>query len=334
MSYVTRGPNTGPGQISVKCPWCGAADPSEHLSISLSGAGWRCFRNPRAHSGRSRSWLISGLLNVSLEEAKRLAGEDASPPPEDEDFAVRVAGLLGENQVLSAGTGNFSPRLQLPKEFKRLRWGPKLARPFWEYLRSDKRKFTPGQIDWLVQNYGLHYATSGPYRYRIIIPIYDAEQRLKTWTARSILADEELRYKTLSKRGRYGLDEPVALEGPTNLLLGLPLLLRAKNPQTLVLCEGPFDAMRISVLGWHLGVYGTCLFGLNISDSQAVLLDRLMKRFKKLVLLVDPEAWALNIQMQDQLNPLPIHVGKLPEGVEDPGALPAKVGRELIQSWL
>lgn len=331
VTYVTTGPNCGPGQVSVKCCWCGAADPSEHLTINLKGAGWRCFRNPRAHSGRSRSRLIQGLLRVSQEEAKRLAGEEASPPPEDDGMVAALAGMLG----VESPQVEKPRKLEFPKEFKRLE--PHLgyvcsAEPFWDYLAV--RDYADEMVGWLAKNYELRYATRGSYRYRLIIPIYNAEGVLQTWTARSILPDEPLRYKTLSVKGRYGPDEPVALTGPTNLLLGLPLLLRVPNPEVLVLCEGPFDAFRISALGRHHGVYGTCLFGLNISEAQVMLLERLMVRFRRLVLLLDPDASFLTLQIKSQLTPLPVQFGRLPAGVEDPGALPYAAGQQLVQSWL
>jgi DNA primase len=225
-------------------------------------------------------------------------------------------------------------RLDLLPEFKPLaEQGVRpLAAPFWDYLRD--RGYTSPQVNWLVFNYRLHYATRGPYRYRIIIPIEDVEGRLQTWTGRSIVPGGTPRYKTLSATGRYGPDEPVALKGPTDMLLGLPLLLRVPNPQTLVLCEGPFDAMRITTLGRQYGVYGTCLFGLNISEAQVTLLDRLMSRFNRLVLLLDPDARHLTLRIKEHLTPLPVVAGVLPAGVEDPGALPVEQGRQLVQTWL
>lgn len=334
VHYVTSGPNCGPGQCSVKCPWCREADPSEHLTINLRGAGWRCFRNPRAHVGRSRSRLIQALLSCSQEEARRLADEGLPPPPEDSGMVEALAGMLGVETPASVRTP--LPPLTFPPEFKLL--GPTaltnsvFARQFWVYLAE--RGYSLEDRGWLADKYQLYYAVNGACRYRLIIPIYGADDKLQTWTARSILPDETLRYKTFSKTNRYGPDEPVALEGPTNLLLGLPLLLRVPNPEVLVLCEGPFDAFRVTVLGRHKGVYGTCLFGLNISEAQVVLLERLMSRFRRLVLLLDPDADFLTLRIKEHLTPLVVKSGRLPEGIEDPGALPYEVGQKLVQSWL
>lgn len=321
VPYVVQGAK----ELSLHCPWCGSADHGEHLSVSLKGAGWRCLRNPRAHSGRSRSRLIQALLSCSQDEAKRLAGEEASPSPVDEDLPGQLAVMMGDAPAKAAPT-----KLQFPVEFKPITVGGH-SNMFLDYLWG---RNSPADTRWLIENYNLHYATRGSYRYRLIIPIYDAEGVLKTWTARSILPDGPLRYKTLPAQSVVGYDGPLAACGPGQLLLGLPLLLRCPNPEVLVLCEGPFDAFRITVLGRHVGVYGTCLFGLNISDAQINLLERLMVRFRKLVLLLDPDQEFLPMRVKSDLAPLPATIGKLPAGVEDPGTLPYAAGKELVQSWL
>lgn len=322
----------GAKELSVHCPFCGTADHSEHLSISLRGAGWRCLRNPRAHAGRSRSRLIQALLKVSQDEARRLAEEAPTPSPVDEDFVSHLAGLMGDKNLVEL------PRLPLkfPVEFKPLAplTNSVVARQFWEYLKD--RGYSLEDRGWIAHQYNLHYVIPiGPYCYRLIIPIYAPDGQLMTWTARSILPNEKFRYKTLPTRPPYNsYDGPLAVAAPGALLLGLPLLLRTPNPEVLVLCEGPFDAFRITALGRHIGVYGTCLFGLNISDAQVALLDRLMVRFKRLVLLLDPDAELISFRIKEHLTPLVVRSGRLPAGVEDPGALPYAVGRELVQSWL
>lgn len=329
ITYVTRGPNTGPGQISTRCPMCGNADPSEHMSISLKGSGWRCFRNPRAHSGKARWRLIQALLHCSAEEAHRLAGDDVTATPVDYDMVSRLSGLLGLTQPDSEKPTGL---LTLPKEFKPVSSFGVFTQAFWGYTMS--RGYTADQVGWLVQKYQLHYAVRGRFAYRLIIPVYDAEGRLMTWTGRTIRPGEKVRYKTLSSQPREGYRGPLAVKPPTTLLLGLPLLLTAPNPEILVLCEGPFDAMRVSALGRHLGVYGTCLFGLNITEAQVLLVERLMVRFRRLVLLLDPDAELVTFRIKDQLLPMQVKVGILPKGVKDPGDLSKFAAQELFNSWL
>ena len=42
IPYVTTGPNVARGHFAIKCPFCGEADPSEHLGIEESTGRWGC----------------------------------------------------------------------------------------------------------------------------------------------------------------------------------------------------------------------------------------------------------------------------------------------------
>src|SRR5690606_26285475 len=124
----------------------------------------------------------------------------------------------------------------------------------------------------------------------VIFPIRDFRGVLQTWTGRSIKRDAMPRYKTLTLRfdPEYP-DKPLALAPVNDLLLGLPMLARAPSPKALILCEGPFDAVRISAFGHHQGIYATSLFGLNVSVSQVGLLRELSGRIPTLWLLLDSD---------------------------------------------
>ena len=318
IAYVTRGPNTARDHVSVRCPWCGEADPSQHMGISLKGKGWGCLRNPD-HRGRSRARLIQALLRCSSEQARRIAGEGdvVVGPPADVDFAARLKQLIGGSAIEPV------PSLRLRPEFKPLRETPR-AEPFWGYLRD--RGYTDAGIEWLADAYRLCYARSGPYRYRIIIPIYDAHGELMTWTSRTISQVNDLRYKTHPRAQ--------SVKDAKRLVLGLPLLWRAVNPEVLVITEGPFDAFRVTVLGHERGVYATCLFGLSISNEQMELIMGLAGRFRRLVLLLDPEASWTALRLMDRLSGLGVRIGRLPDGVEDPGTLNPRAAENLMRSWL
>ncbi len=65
---------------------------------------------------------------------------------------------------------------------------------------------------WLAEAYNLHYAVSGRFAYRIIIPITDRLGKVATWTGRAIDREADIRYLTLKT------DE--ARAAPGELLLG------------------------------------------------------------------------------------------------------------------
>jgi len=293
------------------------------MSIALSGAGWHCWRNA-AHRGRKATRLIQALLHCSFERAAELAGEGTASMPTDDDFAMQMRVALG-----AAPASRLRPaRLELPSEFKSLDTDSRFADPFWDYLRQ--RGYTVKQINWMARAYDLRYALRGPYRYRVIIPVYDPWGRLVSWTGRTILRDEELRYKTLPVESRFE-DETVALAAPGSTLLGMQVLTAVEKPRVLVICEGPFDALRVSALGHDLGVYGTCLFGLNVSDDQAAALMRL-EHFPRVVMCLDADAQMRALRLADRFLPVRVRLVTLPDGVKDPGDLQADDGAAFVRN--
>jgi hypothetical protein len=202
--------------------------------------------------------------------------------------------------------------LQLPTQFHPL--SPRgLGRSFWAYLRS--RDYTNVQIAWLADRYRLHYAIVGDWGYRLIIPIYDAQGNLMTWTARAV-TDSAMRYKTLSKSA------VPTCGAPTNTLLGVEWLMHVEDARALVICEGPLDALRVSALGHAAGVFGTCLFGLNLSAAQLNLLAQLCSQYTHGYLLLDPDARLKSYALLERCAHMNVQLLHCPAGVEDPGALP------------
>jgi hypothetical protein len=297
--------DAGPHNINTACPFCGAVDVSGHyLAISLRGRGWRCFRNPRQHRGRSYVRLLTALLRCTQEHARELLGETATPLPEPDHFAEQWRSQLGLSVPSRLTT------LEFPAEFTSMASPSRFGLAFWYYLYN--RGFSTAQADWAVASYNLHYATTGQYTYRLIIPVYSAQGKLMTWTGRSIRRDTPIRYLSL------GTDD--ALAPPGDLLLGLPLLWKATSTRCLVICEGPFDAIAVTVLGHQHGIWGTCLFGVNVSEAQANLLAELERRFDQMTLLVDPDARLRTLSLRERL-PQRCGVSHLPFDLKDPGEL-------------
>lgn len=317
INFVKSGPNVGRGNINIRCPFCGDSDPSEHLGIGPQG--WGCLRNA-AHRGRSPIRLLQQILRCTVEEARRLAGVAEQLTPTTDALAESFRALAG------VGAGEVTPHngpLKLLPEFKPLLNGSVFAQAFVEYLRQ--RGFRDAQISWLAHNYELCYATKGLYAYRIIIPIYDRYSTLLSWTARSISADAQPRYRTLRVSGNDG--GPIANLAANATILGLPLLWRAENPRVLLLCEGPFDALKITAFGQTLGVYATALFGLNVYPTQVELIQQLSGRFDKVYLLLDEGTEFQRLRLLDTLSPVGVIPLAVPYDRKDPGEL---TGAEVV----
>ena len=96
-----------------------------------------------------------------------------------------------------------------------------------------------------------YWASNLGYRDRLIIPFY-YEKRIVGWTARSVLPDKKPKYLTEVQPGFvYGLDE------------------QGHNKVFTIVCEGQLDAIHID---------GCALGGSEVSDQQAILLNRLQKQ--------------------------------------------------------
>jgi hypothetical protein len=241
-------------EILVRCPMCGASDPSEHLSVSTRGRGWRCLRNPAQHKGSAYARLLSLLLGCSIESARDMLGEQGPATlPDQDEFAGQWRKQLGLEKVADERPKSLS----FPRAFRKLTPDAPRSAQFWNYLIE--RGYTEAQAEWVADAYRLHFAISGRYAYRVIIPVFSRLNQLMTWTGRTMaprVDSDTIRYLTLSS------ENSVAPTG--ELLLGLQLLWRAQKARCLVVCEGPFDAIAISVLGHEAGIWGTCIFGVGV----------------------------------------------------------------------
>lgn len=233
---------------------------------------------------------------------------------------TRLATLRGGVPAITRPT-----RLQLPRHAHPLQVGDPRAALFVHYLR-DVRGYRISEIRWLTQTYDLQWATVGPYAWRLIFPVRSRRGELLTWTARAIGSKTELRYKQPPSA-------EVVVEAPRTLF-GLDRLWAAPDPRVLVLCEGPLDATRISAAGAHMGVWGTCLFGLGLTEDQCVLIEELAARFPRIALLTDPDADLQRMRIVRALTPVQVSLPALPADVKDPGALTAAQATRLCLDLL
>lgn len=309
--------------LYIHCPFCGASDGGRHMGVSVVGKGWGCWKQ-NTHRGRSPERLIQALLGCSWVEAQRLAGSGAGPGlTAAGGFMAAVEGALGK----APPAGTPGPLLA-PKEFRPLQPPIKfLQRPFWEYLGD--RGFTGRQVETLADHFDLRWCMEGEWAYRLIIPVRDHTRAWCTWTGRAINDNAKVRYKTLTADpDKAGVRAPVARGPITNMLLDMPNLV--KGGDTLVIAEGPFDAMRLSLFAGEYNARATCLFGKAISKEQVDLLAELRPLYRDMVLLLDPDAALDAMTLQTRMAPLAA-LSHLLQGDDDPGEMSPSAIRDLMR---
>src|SRR6185437_15360673 len=293
IDYVTTGHNARRGNIGIACPWCGN-DPSHHLGISTNGRGYHCWRN-EAHSGKAPHRLVMALLGCSYAEAVMLVGEGGTFATTDGALLSDVTTMLGAKESaprVIAGKLNFLPEMH-PLEDRGL--AGRLAFPYLE-----GRGYSTKGVEWIAKRFRLHFASFGPFGYRVVVPIYQ-DGDLVNWTGRTVARSDELRYKSLStdparadKQGGV-----VALRNIKDCLLDYDRLL--EGGLTLVVCEGPFDAIRVTYLGEAAGIRGTCLFSKSPLPAQLDRLSTLVERYDESYSLFDGDAFDTVMGLPDYL---------------------------------
>lgn len=306
VDYAQSGANTSRDNVTVHCPFCGTQDPSKHMSVNLSGKGWRCWRNSQ-HRGKSPTRLVAAMIGVSLDRAAQITGTAIFIT---DDFMSRVRAELDPPKDVKP-----TP-LKMPPEFKAFTHLPS-ARPYEDYLR--RRGFSDKQIDRMTDRWGLRYCTRGAYAGRIIFPIrYKGD--LVAWTGRTISARDELRYRALStdpERAEREGHQP-ALGAISHFLLWYDYL-READADTIILAEGPFDALKMNVLGRQQGIVSSCFFTSEPTEPQTDLLHELLPRFRHRYMLLDRGTFATGIRVANNLATLGMVSQQLPIHIKDPG---------------
>lgn len=275
VPFIERGPNVKRGELNIKCPFCGSADPSFHMGLNLENGWWACWRQRKAHSGKSPLRLLMALLRVPFWKAREIAGlgEDYSDPDGFDAVAARLLGRVKAEEGVPAGRDRF---LAFPREFAPL-LGPSAQR-YRRYLEGRGFDF----IDDLEEMYDLQHATSGEWRDRVIIP-YQIGGRMVTWTGRAI-AKASLRYRDLS------IDESVI--PPKHTLYNYDCI--ADGGSVLVIVEGPIDALKVDYYGRAVGVRAVALSTNSLSEDQTYMLQEAEGQFERIVAMMD-NASALGI---------------------------------------
>ena len=316
ISYVTAGPNLPRSDIcAIRCPWC-TDDPSQHLSISPKG--WYLCRRNRSHKGKNPARLVQALIGCSAETARAITGQDHTNIPENSMARVR--------ERLRPPAPPIKRILKMPAEFRKFRDVPS-ARPFIAYL--ERRGFGHDTILNLTDNWDIRYAVTGPFHHRIVFPII-VNGDLVTWTARTISADNPVRYKTMTtdpeRAQQLGLKP--ASRPINDYLLWQDHL--AYGGGTIVLCEGPFVCLKINVVGMRHGIVSTCFFTNSPSNAQIDILHEVLPKFRRRILLLDQGTLSISLRVTATLREFSVHLGRLPDNVKDPGDLSERELMDII----
>ena len=184
------------------CPFCNHH--KKKLQVNLDTQRWHCWVCDS--KGRSITSLLR-KLNVDLR-----------------DISV-VKDVYGDEPEYDSKE-EYVAKLQLPKEFKQLYFGPKSINPLYNqalhYL--NKRGITKADI----VKYNIGYCEDGLYGGRVIIPSYDDNGDLNYFVARSFYEDEKMKYK----------NPPISRD-----VIVFENMINWNEPITLV--EGVFDSFSV-----------------------------------------------------------------------------------------
>ena len=265
VPWSDRGRNVSTGNIVVKCPWCGSDDPSMHLSVSLSGKGFYCWRNS-SHIGKNYVRLVSALCGVDERRAEELVRSfsfDGLPVEVPAFRDVRRGGFEPADFGLPAVEG--------------------LPSGHWALLYLEERGFVRPREAAMVGE--LYAVDEEPFGRGILFPVRMIGECVNA-VVRSLDGASSPRYRSLSARGRTGRF-PVCSER-TSRCLGFYDFASAGG-EILCVVEGPFDALKINAYGDGI-MRAVCCFGSNISERQLELIAFLRDKFARHVYIPDMDA--------------------------------------------
>lgn len=297
IRFETHGPRVSKGNINIRCPWCGSADKSGHMGLSLDQRNpvYGCLRNSQ-HRGKNPARLVAQLLGIRFAAAEVLVAMDG---PVLDDFERTVAALQDDPEPPKATP---QVELDLPNELRALPHG-RYAPRFWDYLAT--RRGFGDDVDELVNDYELYYAMAGEQAWRLVFPVRSSPAGvLQGWTGRGIRAGEQVRYLTST-----GL--------PTDALLWLDQLwLHNDGASTCVVCEGPLDALKLDFYGREFGV--TAVATMGTGRAAAAQAQAIRERYDRRAIVLDADAAGQALGFSEELGAPAFF---LPPDVKDPGEL-------------
>lgn len=311
IPYIESGANVKRGEIAIKCPFCGSADPSMHMGLSRETGWYSCWRNRAQHSGKSPLRLIMKLLGVPYGMAREIAGlgDDYIDP---EGFDAMAAKLMGRDKTTGRREETRRRSLRLDPDFDII-WPRGRTRRHYDYLVDGRGFDQPQDVEELGRLYGVCAGTLDAWKDRVILPYYQ-DGDLVTWTGRAI-GNARIRYRDLE------IEECVVK--PKATLFNHDAI--QAGGKALVLVEGPLDALKLDFYGRRHGVRSVALSTNSIQEEQAFLLQAAVGAFDKLLIMLDNSTslgLADSMRMRQELAFIPgFHIVKVPFGAKDAGEL-------------
>jgi len=316
------GSSTKKNNIYVECPWC--RNGKHRLGMSCEAPFyWGCWLDKK-HRGKSPVRLIMVLAGVSYEEACDIGGIQKSHQDlmeilaEFESFKKSLERSKKVSNVhLNGGPVSDYREYDTPSSWFDLRPRGKLSRPFINYLV--KRGLPPEcctryQLMASASRYG-----HDRYRDRVISPIVIAGQTVAI-TARSIKRKASYRYLT----------DPAKV--PDEVLYNTQ---HATGAEILVLVEGPYDVKKLDWVAFsrELPIHVVGSMGIVLSRKKEASLQRLMKNYRRTVVLFDRAALMQAMELQTGLY-REIEIGQVPDNVKDPGAFTLRAAGAFLMNIL
>ncbi len=265
-------------------------DPSHHLTISEDKAAYYCYRDPLRHSGRN---LITLLVQLGVTRAD----------------AVRLL-----NVYKRAGAAEYVEEVPVETHVLKTRWDRfqpiNMQSRYLDYLYS--RGFDDPET--AAVRYDLRYASEGKWAGRLLIPFRE-DGFVRGWTGRALRDECAPKYLTEDVHDAGLVFAPRA---------------RKSTDHTLLIVEGPIDALKIDVsVDFY---YTVALTGKALPDSRVLRLQKFAYGLQNAFLWMDgdvPKSYIMRMQ-SELASALKLRYLPRPDGVKDPGAMQSQE----IAEWL
>ncbi len=295
--------------IHVDCPFCEDGAGKRHMGLHLGSPAWGCFKSG-SHRGKMAAKLVAALLRCPWAEARAIVDDQDWVSDDFSKMRERLAAM-----GVRSGTENRLRPYALPDDLFPLLESSRQCDPFFRYLAG---RGLPPQV---AKMYNLYGASTGEYRWRVVAP-FMVKGTIVAATGRHIGRAKQ-RYHT----------QPADATDKTVFNYDMAASLDCEDA-TLVLVEGPFDAMVLDWLFESLGLPASAiaLAGLGYGPDKRAPILELAKMYKRVIVLLDRGAEAEAMRVTDDLKAAgaPARMRFVPHGVKDPGEYVAAHAHALL----